>query len=48
MVPTENTKSAPKTEQIALGKPKAQYVALGSMSAKNIEAQAVTRVPVAV
>ena len=44
-VPAANTKSAPKTEVMAAGKPKAQYGALGSMSAKSSAATEVMRVP---
>lgn len=44
-VPAANTKSAPKTEVMAAGKPKAQYGAFGSMSAKRSAATDVMSVP---
>ena len=44
-VPAANTKSAPKTEKMAAGKPKAQYGALGSISAKKTLAKEVKSVP---
>ena len=47
-VPAANTKSAPKTEKMAAGKPKAQYGALGSISAKKTLAKEVKSVPTTV
>ena len=47
-VPVANTKSAPKTEMMAAGKPKAQKGADGSMTAKRRLASPVKSVPIAV
>ena len=44
-VPVENTKSAPKTHRIAAGKPKAQYGAEGTITAKSRLASPVPIVP---
>jgi len=44
-VPDANTKSAPMTERIEAGKPKAQYASLGLMKANRREEQAVRHVP---
>lgn len=45
-VPAANTKSAPKTARTVAGKPKAQYGAAGSITAKSRFATAVNVVPI--
>lgn len=45
-VPAANTKSAPKTARIVAGKPKAQYGAAGSITAKSRLATPVNVVPI--
>ena len=47
-VPEANTKSAPKTEKTAAGKPNAQYVEWGLITAKRRLATAVRAVPLTV
>lgn len=46
-MPEENTKSAPQTEKMAAGNPKAQYGDVGSITAKRRAAVLVMAAPTA-